>query len=170
MCKIKENCSNSGICPHCSESEILVYTDLGGETVSVANIEDQKIRFAVMAGVMLNDIERASEIESGMLAMITEVSDNTYAKAFEYAVKKAGVISVRRNDNDFFVATSPDSIDMPAIIESMHNRANALKEMCKRMEDNGIYPSSKAYQDVLHTKYYIDVWRKQLCALTCVSE
>ena len=154
------------------DDEIVVYRDLSDHAVDVSHIEDYKYRIAATADVMLRDIRA---IERGKykdiaLSSLEGVADHTYSKAFKYAMERAGIRAGYCIDNEYFLLKHARPVDIDAAIESMCDASKMLGTMRERMEDSGVHPGGKAYQNILQAKYYVDVWRKQLCVLRSLGD
>jgi hypothetical protein len=120
---------------------------------------------------MLRDIDsvRAGLDKSNALSSLKNILDETYEKALKFALQKIGVRRATKLAPGVCLVENVARIDLDEACATMSNDRQMLSEMLCRLESAGLHPSSDAYVDVLHARYYIDAWYKQLCALTAMA-
>lgn len=163
-----ENCKYNFLNDTQNDTEVFVYTNIKGDTLSVDG-NDRTAEVILMSDVMLKDI---LTIESGCcnesyLSTLDELS--LYSNAFLHMINildnNMYQISKRTDEKKGFLV--PQTVK--SAIRSLKEKDENLKETCKRLEEGGLYPGSSFYMELLRAKYYIETWSRQLQLLVSLA-
>ena len=146
--------------------EVIVYTNLNGNTVSVES-NDERTEVITMSNLMLQDIlaVEAGYCRNTLLTSLDGLRNGLYSCAFSYMlylINSSHYSGHRLNGNDL-----PQTVN--TAVKSLCDSEKSLKASCEKLEESGIYPSSPVYMRLLHTKYYVESWNKQLRMLVSIA-
>lgn len=146
--------------------EVVVYTNITGNTVSVES-NDERAEVITMSNLMLQDIIAAESGYCGdtLLTSLDGLRNGLYSSAFSYMlylVNSSNYSGHRLNDHDL-----PQTVN--TAVKSLSDNERGLKASCEKLEKSGIYPGSPVYMKLLHTKYYVESWNKQLRMLVSIA-
>lgn len=136
--------------------EVIVYTNIIGQTISVG-INDEKADIIAMSNLMLQDI---LAVEIGccgdtLLSSIDGIKSSLYSSAFTHML-----YLIKNSESRMMEEDLPQSIN--TAVESLSKNEKGLKTSCEKLAASGVYPGSPVYTKLLHTKYYVEAWSRQL--------
>lgn len=136
--------------------EVIIYTNIIGETISVDS-NNEKAEIIAMSNLMLQDILAAETgcCEDTLLSSIDGIKSSLYSSAFTHMLYLIKNSESRMRGEDL-----PQSIN--TAVESLNESEKGLKASCEKLAASGVYPGSTVYTKLLHTKYYVEAWSKQL--------
>lgn len=138
------------------DDEVIIYTNIIGLTVSVES-NNEKTEIIAMSNLMLQDILAAETGCCGdtLLSSIDGIKSSLYSSAFTHMLYLIKNSKSRMRGEDL-----PQSIN--TAVESLNESGKGLKASCEKLAASGVYPGSPVYTKLLHTKYYVEAWSKQL--------
>lgn len=151
-----------------NQEEVFVYTNLKGNTLTISS-NDQTTEMIIMSDLMLKDI---LTIESGKskesyLSGLDEMASGLYSNAFLHMIF---ILDNNTSLKPGIRAGKKDCIPQTVVsaIESLNKNERNLKETCKRLEEGGLYPGCNFYMNLMRSKYYIEIWNRQLQMLVAM--